>query len=919
MNELNFSLAFKALTDYGPLRWQIRLYDRLLAGEIPLACDLPTGLGKTSVIPIWLIALASQLAVNKTAKLPRRLIYIVNRRTVVDQATEIAERLRSRILRPRDLAAPESRHTLERLTHALEEATVASADMPLAISTLRGELADNEEWKADPARPAIIIGTIDMVGSKLLFSGYGDGFRLRPHHAGLVGQDALVIHDEAHLTPAFGTLLRGIHQEQRKMQEPRPVHVMELSATVSKTDNGSTLSLETDDEKDDLVRARLDARKSLVFHDADPEREFSEQIAECAWKYEAERCKVLIYVRSPVTAQQIVHNLKKRIEAQAEERVALLAGTIRGYERDQLVRENAVYRALLNHDSQVEQTVFLVSTSAGEVGIDLDSEHMVCDQTTLDAMIQRLGRLNRRGGKNRIARIDVFIAKKAETKEKEATPLERAESDAKSALEQLPKLDDGGYDASPRALGALLAGMSWDEKMKAFAPKPPFAPLTDVLLDAWALTTVRGSLPGRPEVTAYLHGLTADPPETYVVWRLETSLLAEANIPKARLREWFQRCRIEARERLHDRTNRVAKELQKIAKRGGGALSVILLTERGEAEVVLLGDLLQRGESALQYRTIVLPTETGGLTGEGILDGGLKEVASDVAEAEGKRARVVITGVGDTYWHWPLAQAQIQPQSFDEGEAYSSIERGAARIAQGFNKVVSQLIPIATPSEEEEDEGEARYLLLAVAPRQAAMETPESAAYEHRPLLDEHLELAGWWAERIARALHVDESLKDALVAAARWHDRGKDRRRWQYSVFNNEGDIIYAKSGPRGMDWRRLGGYRHEFGSLLDAAKDVGICDLPESDLILHLIGAHHGRGRPHFESDAWDVERHTSAENLEAAQEVMRRFGRLQQRFGRWGLAWLESLLRCADVLASAQAAQLYPGSEPEERYEG
>src|SRR5436305_7218754 len=95
MNELEFTHEFRALTGNDPFPWQEALYARFAAGDIPPSCSLPTGLGKTSVIPIWLIALANG---GKQQTLPRRLVYIVNRRTVVDQATREAENLRSHLL-----------------------------------------------------------------------------------------------------------------------------------------------------------------------------------------------------------------------------------------------------------------------------------------------------------------------------------------------------------------------------------------------------------------------------------------------------------------------------------------------------------------------------------------------------------------------------------------------------------------------------------------------------------------------------------------------------------------------------------------------------------------------------------------------------------------------------------------------------
>ena len=88
-----FRRPFKLLTGHMPFPWQEGLFTRFAAGDIPLRCTLSTGLGKTNVIAIWLIALA------RGARLPRRLAYVVNRRTVVDQTTLEVERIRNNIQR----------------------------------------------------------------------------------------------------------------------------------------------------------------------------------------------------------------------------------------------------------------------------------------------------------------------------------------------------------------------------------------------------------------------------------------------------------------------------------------------------------------------------------------------------------------------------------------------------------------------------------------------------------------------------------------------------------------------------------------------------------------------------------------------------------------------------------------------------
>lgn len=206
-----FTKLFTALTGTIPFPWQQSLYEDFARGKIPSMADLPTGLGKTSVVAIWLITLLTH-----ADKVPRRLVYVVNRRTVVDQTTVEVERLRERLKDTSDALA------------SLKRLCAVPTEIPLALSTLRGQFADNREWCADPARPAVIVGTVDMIGSGLLFSRYTCGFKTRPHHAALIGQDALLVHDEAHLEPAFQILLNSIVDEQKRCGDNRPLRVLQL-------------------------------------------------------------------------------------------------------------------------------------------------------------------------------------------------------------------------------------------------------------------------------------------------------------------------------------------------------------------------------------------------------------------------------------------------------------------------------------------------------------------------------------------------------------------------------------------------------------------------------------------------------------------------------------------------------------------
>ena len=173
------------------------------------------------------------------------------------------------------------------------------------------------------------------------------------------------------------------------------------------------------------------------------------------------------------------------------------------------------------------------------------------------------------------------------------------------------------------------------------------------------------------------------------------------------------------------------------------------------------------------------------------------------------------------------------------------------------------------------------------------LSVPQSLADHVQQVVERVHELA-------KRLLPEDEDETEALTIAARLDDDGKAADRWQHAMNAPRDDRPYAKTRGGG-NWRLLEGYRHEFGSLLKAER----ADLPNGtrDLILHLIAAHHGNARPIINSAGCEDGPPSLLESR--AGDAALRFARLQKRYGPWGLAWREAILRAADQSASRESS--------------
>lgn len=852
VSEMDFYREFEQLTNYAPFPWQCRLFDLMCLGgdSIPRRCEIPTGLGKTSIIAIWL------LAREINSKLPRRLVYVVNRRTVVDQTTTEVKRYK------------EQREGL-------------------AISTLRGQFADKHEWTADPSREAVICGTVDMIGSRLLFSGYGVGFKGKPLHAGFLGQDALVVHDEAHLEPAFQTLLDGIEFEQRRYANERgKFRIMQLSATARSSADGEVpnepFGLTSADREHLEVDRRIHAAKKLLLV-SQSSAKLGEQLAGIAIdRFKDSGRAIILFVRMIDDLKLVLERLRKDGVKPLQ-----LTGTMRGWERERLLTDPGFLRFVpeSNRPKNIiptDGTVFLVCTSAGEVGVNISADHLICDLSTFESMAQRFGRVNR-FGLNADTEVHVIHPKPGEFGDKPPEPQRH------KTLELLEKLNG---NASPDALSHLDA----IDRAAAFAPTPLILPTTDILFDAWSMTSIRDRMPGRPSVEPYLHGIRDwEPPETQVAWREEVGVIVGDLIRIYRPEDLLDEYPLKPHELLRDRTDRVWKELVTLA--GNYPESLVWIADnQGEVEVSTLIGFVgwdkKLADARLGGKTIILPHNIGGLTGEGTLQGNFQPVLkpgdessnnNDVADLnpDNKQSRIRL------WKHDP---------EFDEKSA-------------GMRHILC--IDLPSTDEDYDTEKKSWHWFELPVPK----ENSENAT---KPvLLDSHVSEVEINAAKIIDGLifdpdkAVDARIKRAILIAAKFHDLGKRRELWQRSIGRPErlADIWFGKSGRRWKP-RHITDYRHEFGSLVDlqSVPEFQSLDDESKDLVQHLIATHHGQARPHFTATQI-IDPSSTTPICEAIDvEVPRRFARLQRKFGRWGLAYVESILRAADWHASANPSTFF-----------
>ena len=232
-------------------------------------------------------------------------------------------------------------------------------------------------------------------------------------------------------------------------------------------------------------------------------------------------------------------------------KVAVLTGTMRGKERDELVSGNPVFQRFLpeknraKHIKPATGTAYLVATSAGEVGVNLSADDLICDLSTYESMAQRFGRVNRFG-----LCPDTTITVVHETVFDSKKPLEAARE---RTLALLVKLNGFRRPRRPRCLTRL-------RPRRSVLPNSGFSiRLGRSIRCLGTHLHPRGRSPPAHPSLLYLHGEAEwQPPETHVAWREDCDF---EQIAEDAIEDFLDAFPLSPRELLRDRSSRVAETL----------------------------------------------------------------------------------------------------------------------------------------------------------------------------------------------------------------------------------------------------------------------------------------------------------------------------------------------------------------------
>ena len=904
---------YRAVNHREPFPWQTRLANRIANGTgWPDLVGVQTGLGKTACIDIAIWVLASQAHLPPTDRTaPVRLWWVVNRRLLVDNTYEHALRVANQLSRATEGHLANVAARLRRI------AGNATAE-PLEVIRMRGgqhSSIQRTSRPSTPAQPAVICSTIPMFGSRVLFRGYGTSRSMRPIDAALAYTDSLVIIDEAHLAVHLQRLLADLaafRPPEVVLPEGRQRPVI-VALTATGDPDIERFELGEDDHQHPTILQRLHAAKPIRVEISETATTFGRIAAGVVSALkellnEADPGVSLVFTNSPVTARAAAKRLRRWPNTQ----VVVVTGQIRGYEAekvtDKILSEAAAGRAQTDRD----QHLVIVATQTLEVGADIDADYLVTEGCGVRALTQRLGRLNRLGTRPHAKGSYVHTPGKDDL-----WPVYRKEP--AEVLKRLQKHanDQGEVELSPATIGNILGDPQDNPD-----PAPVIAPGI-----VWEWTKTTTPPPGEAPTHPYFAGMDEQSRHVNVAWR--------AHLPEDEQKLWP---RLGGNEMVEVLVSEAKRALQ-----GVDDGSWALLDSKQRVTYPPTPEDLGPGD------TVLVRSDVGLLDSDGHWDPKCSAHVRDVSILRSGIALApgVVTRI---YMGTPPVRAEQSVCSINE-----AINNNDAHVVETQCHLLCEALSLGAPSGVDPsdwsrfvgylDGGATGQLVLEgyeydtvrlvpsrvdTAPPRPSDEDDELSVRlgaDDPSALAGHGDHTGTIASVIAAAVGIERSLITPVIEAARLHDIGKADSRFQRSL-NPDWEPhheLQAKSGAPRSAWSRnrtLGGWprggRHEELSrrliadwLASSKYDM---DDQHGDLLQHLVVSHHGHGRPLVppvkDNTGGPSLTHqingvvvTAAANLDTPDwKQPARFASLNERYGPWGLALMETIVRQSDHIASS-----------------